>query len=147
MLARDDDPFVGLPRGRYGAIVADVPSRFKNYTALQTTNWNSRRDVERHYHTMSYREIAALPVPDLASPKGCHLFLWTSGPHMPQAIKTVTSWKFKYSTIVFTWIKLKRSIEPGQLRLTPLAESDLHFNLGLTTRKNSEKRSRSNPGT
>ena len=55
-------------------------------TALQVQNWSSRRDTEKHYHTMSFEELAALPVAELTSPDGCHLFVWTSGPFLPQAI-------------------------------------------------------------
>jgi N6-adenosine-specific RNA methylase IME4 len=38
----------------------------------------------------------------------------------------------------FTWVKLRRSHEPHQLRLLPLAESDVHVGTGLTTRKSAE---------
>ena len=79
-------PFAGLRGGFYRAISVDPASRFKCRTALQVQNWSSRRDTEKHYHTMSFEELAALPVAELASPDGCHLFVWTSGPFLPQAI-------------------------------------------------------------
>jgi N6-adenosine-specific RNA methylase IME4 len=40
--------------------------------------------------------------------------------------------------VAFTWVKLKRSIDTRQLRVTTTLESDLHVGLGLTTRKNAE---------
>jgi N6-adenosine-specific RNA methylase IME4 len=67
------NPFDGLPRRYFRAIAADPPQRFASYTALQSANWHSRRDVEKHYPTMSIEEISALPVRDLAHPDGCHL--------------------------------------------------------------------------
>jgi hypothetical protein len=73
-------PFVGLRRGYYGAVCVDPASRFKSYTAIQSQNPSSRRDNERHYRTMSFAELAALPIRELAAPGGCHLFVWTSGP-------------------------------------------------------------------
>jgi N6-adenosine-specific RNA methylase IME4 len=127
-------PFAGLPRGYYGAIAADPASRFSSYTAVQSQNWNSRRDNERHYKTMSFDEIAALPVKELAAPAGCHLFLWTSGPFLPQALRLIDAWGFKYSTRAFTWLKTKRRWNG----ISPLAESDFHIGLGLTVRHQTE---------
>jgi N6-adenosine-specific RNA methylase IME4 len=48
------------------------------------------------------------------------------------------AWGFKPSAIAFTWIKLKRRFDARQLRVTAIAEADLHVGLGLTTRKNTE---------
>jgi N6-adenosine-specific RNA methylase IME4 len=131
-------PFAALRRGYYGAIAVDVPARFKSYTSIQSQNPSSIRSNERHYATMTFTELAALPVKDLASPGGCHLFYWTSGPFLPQAIALISAWGFKYSTRVFTWVKLRPSYDPNQLRLTPLIDGDLNFGLGLTTRHQTE---------
>src|SRR5262249_31323089 len=87
-------PFVGLRRKFYGAVVADPASRFKSYTSIQSQNPQSRRDNERHYRTMSFAELAALPVKELAAPTGCHLFMWTSGPFLPQALELIRRWDF-----------------------------------------------------
>ena len=126
--------FPGLPRRHYRAIVADPPWKFKSYTAIQSANPESRRDVERHYPTMGLEDICALPVRDLAAPD-CHLFLWATGPCLPWAFKVMQSWGFKYSTVAFTWMKLKRAVVDPRLFL---GEADLHVGLGLTTRKNAE---------
>jgi N6-adenosine-specific RNA methylase IME4 len=127
-------PFVGLRRRYYGAIVADPASHFRSYTAIQCGNPSSRRDNERHYRTMSFAELAALPVKDLAAPDGCHLFLWTSGPFLPQALQLLEAWGFKYSTRAFIWLKTRRSWESGD----PLLESDFPIGLGLTVRHQTE---------
>jgi N6-adenosine-specific RNA methylase IME4 len=100
-------------------------------------NWNSRRDAEKHYDVMKLADVLALPVGDLAS-KDAHLFLWTTGPCLRIAFDVIEAWGFRYSSIAFTWIKLKRRHDAGQLRFAPLADSDLHVGLGLTTRKNAE---------
>src|SRR5215467_12258202 len=104
-------PFVGLRRGYYGAIAVDPASHFKSYTAIQSQNPSSRRDNERHYKTMSFVELVALPIKELAAPTGCHLFVWTSGPFLPQALKLIEAWGFKYSTRAFTWLKTRRGWE------------------------------------
>jgi hypothetical protein len=87
-------PFTGLPVGYYRAIAVDPPSHFKPRTALQVANWNSRRDVEKHYRTMPFEQLAALPIATLAAPDA-HLFIWSSGPFIPQALKLIAAWDFK----------------------------------------------------
>lgn len=131
------DPFEGLPRNHFGAILADPPWHFRARTALQVGNWTSRRDAEKHYEVMGVDDIAALPVKSLAD-SDAHLFLWTTGPCLPQAFDVLASWGFRYSAVAFTWVKLKRSYNSAQLRVLPTAASDLHTGLGLTTRKNAE---------
>ena len=86
---------------------------------------------------MGIDDIKALPVGDLAA-KDAHLFLCTTGPCLRMAFDVIEAWGFRYSSVAFTWIKLKRSIDPMQLRILPTAEMDLHVGLGLTTRKNAE---------
>jgi hypothetical protein len=73
---------------------------------------NSRRDVEKHYATLSFEELAALPLRNLAHRDGCHLFEWTSAPHLPRACELIACWSFKYSSVAFTWVKLLRSLDP-----------------------------------
>ena len=126
-----------MPQGPFAAILADPPWHFRARTALQVGNWTSRRDAEKHYAVMGVDDIAALPVKDIAA-KDAHLFLWTTGPCLRQSFDVMEAWGFRYSAVAFTWIKLKRSHNPLQLRITPTIEGDLHVGLGLTTRKNAE---------
>jgi len=127
-------PFVGLRRGYYGAIAVDPASKFRSYTSIQSQNPSSRRDNERHYKTMSFAELAALPVKELAAPSGCHLFVWTSGPFLPQALQLIEAWGFKYSTRALIWLKTKRGWDGH----SPLLESDFPVGLGLTVRHQTE---------
>jgi N6-adenosine-specific RNA methylase IME4 len=129
-----------LPQaGKYAMIVADPPWHFRARTALQMSNWTSRRDAERHYNVMGVDDIAALPVKEIAAPDA-HLMLWITGPLFVEGkhLAIMKAWGFKPSSVAFTWVKLKRSIDTRQLRLTATQESDLHVGLGLTTRKNAE---------
>ena len=132
-------PFGDLPRNHYGAVLVDPPWHFRARTALQMTNWTSRRDAEKHYPIMDVDDIAALPVRDLAAPD-CHLFMWITGPLLIQGehLPIMKAWGFRPSAMGFTWVKLKKSFNPAQLRVLPSSESDLHVGLGLTTRKNAE---------
>jgi N6-adenosine-specific RNA methylase IME4 len=134
----ESSPFGDLTPGGYGAIVADPPWHFSSRTALQSSNWHSRRDAEKHYATMRLPELLALPVRNLAAKSGCHLFLWTTSPMLRTAFEVIEAWGFRYSSVAFTWVKLRRALRTEQLRFTATADSDLHVGLGLTTRKNSE---------
>jgi N6-adenosine-specific RNA methylase IME4 len=128
-------PFAGLRRHFYRAIAIDSPQRFQSYTALQVSNWDSRRDVEKHYETWSIERIAQLPLKDLAHPEGCHLWSWITGPNLHRARELIDAWGWRYSSQGFTWVKLR----PG-LKDTPLffSERDFFVGLGLTTRHNPE---------
>lgn len=130
--------FGNLVPGKYRALAIDPPWHFKSRTALQMTDWTSRRDVEKHYAVMCLEDIAALPVRELAHKEGCHLFLWATGPCLRQAFEVMDAWGFRYSSVAFTWVKLKRSFVVDQLRFVSSIEADLHVGLGLTTRKNAE---------
>lgn len=130
------DPFDGLPRGQFKLIAADPPWLFKSY-APPSADHQYRRDAASHYNTMNLTDIKALPVASLCAP-ACHLFLWTTGPHLPEALEVIRAWGFTYSGMGFTWVKLKRSIDTRQVRIVREFESDLHVGLGFTTRKNAE---------
>lgn len=125
----------------YGCICADPPWGFRARTALQMSNWTSRRDAEKHYKVMGIDDIAALPVRDLAA-KDCHLFMWVTGPIMVEGkyLQIMKAWGFRPSAVAFTWIKTRRGKANAQFRLVASndIESLLHVGLGLTTRKNAE---------
>jgi N6-adenosine-specific RNA methylase IME4 len=125
-------PFAGLPQRAFRTIAADAPQEFRSYTALQVSNPGSRRDVERHYPTMSIEEIAQLPVRDLVHPEGAHLWLWVTGPNLMRAPEILKGWGFWYSSLGFVWVKLQRRFE--QQPLFGLTERDFFCGLGLTTR-------------
>jgi N6-adenosine-specific RNA methylase IME4 len=53
---------------------------------------------------MSISDIKALPVASLADPEGCHLYLWTTNNHLPDALECIKIWGFEYVTLI-TWCK------------------------------------------
>ena len=117
-----------IKRGdRFRCILADPPW---TYRAFSTAGLG--RAPQRHYATMTTAEIAALRVREIALPK-CWLFLWTSGPHLFKAIEIMRAWGFEYSSIAFTWAKLKKSAPPRIWDARSFWQG-----LGHTTRKNTE---------
>lgn len=91
-------PFETLTPLRYGAILADPPWSY----AMRSAGGYAK-SPEAHYSTMSLENIAALPVRDLAGPD-CYLFLWSTWPHLTQAMQVMEAWGFAYVT-GGAWIK------------------------------------------
>lgn len=57
-----------------------------------------------HYPSMTFEEIAALPVGDLAA-KDAVLFLWATYPKLEEALALIPRWGFIYKSIAFQWVK------------------------------------------
>jgi N6-adenosine-specific RNA methylase IME4 len=116
--------------GAYGVIVADPPWRFD----VRNRETGLRRSADHHYETMPLAEIKASPLKEVAG-LHCWLMLWTTGPHLPQALDVMETWGFTYSSFGFLWVKLRRSFQAGLFGILP---SDIAMGLGYTTRKAGE---------
>jgi N6-adenosine-specific RNA methylase IME4 len=68
-----------------------------------------------HYNTMTLEELKQLKIQEKTE-KDCVLFLWTSSPHLPQALELMKAWGFDYKTIAFVWDKQKTN--PGYYTLS-----------------------------
>jgi len=131
------DPFEGLPRGHYGAILADPPWHFQAWVDTGHSgsrlpnggkNYGSSRGPT--YQTMREAELAALPVSHLAADNSV-LFMWICWPVLEQSLRLLNAWGFSYKTCGFSWMKA------DQYRLFALQE-DVRMGLGYWTRANSE---------
>ena len=112
-------PFDGLLRNHYAAVLADPPYHFTTYSAK-----GQGRAPSAHYHDMTFDEIAALPVGELAA-RDAWLFLWTPGKHQHHAMALLERWGFEFSGSEFVWAK-------------QTSTGKWHFGLGKTTRKTCE---------
>ena len=54
--------------------------------------------------TMGIDELCALPVADLAAPDSA-LFLWATFPQLPEALRLIEAWGFRYKSVAFVWLK------------------------------------------
>lgn len=120
------DPFEGLPRGHFGAVLADPPWSFE----VWSKDTGSGRSPSAHYVTQTIDDIGGLPVADLVA-SNCALFMWACWPTIRDAFVVLDSWGFKYKTCAFTWLKA----DPYRLfadEATPTA------GMGYWTRANSE---------
>jgi N6-adenosine-specific RNA methylase IME4 len=104
-----DNPLAGhlgliqTARGRkFGTILADPPWQFQNRTGKVAPE---HKRLNR-YGTMQLEEICALPVADIAADPA-HLYLWVPNALLPEGLKVLDAWGFRYvSNIV--WHKVRK---------------------------------------
>jgi N6-adenosine-specific RNA methylase IME4 len=84
---------------RYDVILADPPRNYKDKCHA------GKRGACYKYKTMDLAAILALPVGTIAKPD-CALFLWTTMPMLPDALKVIQAWGFSYKTVAFNWVKI-----------------------------------------
>ncbi len=106
-----------LPRGPYAILYADPPWRYQDASC--------DGNAESQYSTMSLAEICALPVGDIAAPDAV-LLMWATWPLLPEGLKVIEAWGFKYKSIGFLWVKKNKT------------DCGYFFGLGRWTRGNSE---------
>lgn len=99
--------------GKYDILYADPPWDYAGRTQHDTEK--GVKSVKDHYECMKLDELKALPVRDIANPNSV-LFLWTSSPHLPQALELMKAWGFEYKTIGFVWDKQRTN--PGHYTLS-----------------------------
>lgn len=92
---------------KYQIIYADPPWDFGDRLRSSKKLDNGKmhfRGLDSHYKTMKTPEICALPIKDITDDDAV-LFIWTTDAHLPDALKVIESWGFKYKTIGFIWNK------------------------------------------
>lgn len=101
--ARDELPRVD---GGFKTILADPPWRFANRTGKVAPE-HKRLD---RYGTMSLDEIRALPVGDVAA-QNAHLYLWVPNALLPEGLRVMEDWGFRYVSNV-VWAKRRKDGGP-----------------------------------
>lgn len=102
---------------KYNIIYADPPWQYGDRRV--------RGGTEHHYPTMKIDEICNLPINKISA-EDCVLFMWATYPMLPEALRLIEAWGFKYKTLGFQWIKLNKS------------GKGYFFGLGRWTRGNTE---------
>jgi N6-adenosine-specific RNA methylase IME4 len=87
----------------YDIILADPPWHFEVHDEAS----GSGRSPSHHYPTLTVQDILRLEVNTLAN-KNCALFLWTTWPHMIDAMNVIEAWGFTYRTLAWEWIKVNK---------------------------------------
>ncbi len=116
------------PQSEYRVIYADPPWSFATYS-----DKGKGRSAQAHYDCLGMDDLCKIPVREWAA-RNCALFLWTTDPLLPQALKLIEAWGFTYKTVGFYWAKLNRSVPRKRF-----AEKDFFTGLGFWTRANVEQ--------
>src|SRR5438128_1887827 len=95
-----------LPGKRFGTVLVDPPWRFTNRTGKVAPE---HRRLAR-YRTLTFQEIAALPVAALTLPQS-HLYLWTPNALLGEALAVMKAWDFEYKTNL-VWYKVRKDGGP-----------------------------------
>lgn len=91
-------PFETLLPLSYGAVMADPPWSFANFSAK-----GEMKNAKAHYACMTLDEIKALPVAQLVQ-RDAYLWLWATNPMLPHALEAMSAWGFRFVT-AGTWVK------------------------------------------
>ena len=108
MPLRENDTVAPLPtvEGGFSTVLADPPWRFQNRTGKVAPE---HRRLDR-YSTLDLQDICDLPVQDVVA-KNAHLYLWVPNALVPDGMKVMESWGFRYvSNIV--WAKRRKDGGP-----------------------------------
>jgi len=97
---------LGLPKGKFGTVLADPPWKFQNSTGKVAPE---HRRLLR-YSTMDLKDIKALPVA-AACQENAHLYLWVPNALLPEGLEVMASWGFKYKSNII-WYKIRKDGGP-----------------------------------
>lgn len=138
--------------GGWTTILADPPWRFTNRTGKVAPE---HRRLDR-YSTMSLEDVCAMPVHSVAA-RNSHLYLWVPNALLPDGLKVMEAWGFRYISNV-VWAKRRKDGGPdgrgvgfyfrnvtelllfgvrGSLRTLPPARSQVNM---IETRKREHSR-------
>lgn len=82
---------------RYDIVYCDPPWSYRDKK-------KNRGGAEKHYSTMGLKELAEMPVANIAS-DDCVLLMWATFPKIQDALDLIKLWGFEYKTAGFVWVK------------------------------------------
>lgn len=93
-------------RRKFATVLADPPWQFQNKTGKIAPE---HKRLNR-YGTMTLQDIMALPVPDITVDLA-HLYLWVPNALLPEGLKVMEAWGFKYKGNI-VWHKIRKDGGP-----------------------------------
>lgn len=87
---------------KYSVLYVDPP------WAYNDKNANGARGASFKYSVLKPKQIIALPMQNVMA-DDCAVFLWTTAPMLPEAIKALEAWGAPYRTIAFNWVKTNKT--------------------------------------
>lgn len=117
--------FPPLPAEKHSIIYADPPWDYggklqfdKSSTSKDKLDPNKKIFISSasfKYPTLKTKDLMRLRIADIAD-DDCILFMWSTNPHLAQAIELGAAWGFEYKTVAFVWNKMVHN--PGQYTLS-----------------------------
>ena len=114
-----------LPNKKFDVIYADPPWHYNGKLQFDKSSKGKEKiniskkifisTADFKYPTLKTDELMKLPVHEIAK-NDCLLFMWTSNPHLAQAIELGRAWGFEYRTVAFIWDKMNHN--PGKYTLS-----------------------------
>ena len=93
-----------FPNKKYSIIYADPPWDYKGQLQHTGSGGKDSGGAIRHYPTVPVSEMKTWDVASI-SEEDCLLFMWSSSPHLDQAIQLGKAWGFRWATVAFVWDK------------------------------------------
>ncbi len=104
---------IELPKKKFDIIHVDPPWHYGG--KLQFDKSSNFSSALFKYPTLKTSELKQIPIIDIAK-DDCLLFMWTTNPHLAQAIELGKNWGFNFKTVAFVWDKMKHN--PGHYTLS-----------------------------
>ena len=96
--------FSELLNQQFAIIYADPPWDYKGQLQHAGEGSGDSGGAIRHYPTVTLNMLKQLPVWKIAAENSL-LFLWTTSPHLEQAIDLGKAWDFQWAIVAFVWDK------------------------------------------
>lgn len=94
--------FASKNGGRFRTVLADPPWRFINRTGKIAPE---HRRLSR-YETLPTETICELPIPSMVQ-ETAHLYLWVPNALLPEGLRVMEAWDFKYKSNII-WHKIRK---------------------------------------
>ena len=114
-----------LPNKKFDIIYADPPWDYNEKLQFDKSSKSVEQiDLSKKifissavfkYPTLKTCELMKIPIHEIAK-DDCLLFMWTTNPHLSQAVELGEAWGFEYKTVAFVWDKMNHN--PGQYTLS-----------------------------
>lgn len=92
--------------GGFRCVLADPPWRFGN----RRSGMSPEGGLRPRYRTMALADICDMPVASIVA-DNAHLYLWVPSALLPEGLKVMSCWGFRYTTSI-TWVKTRLDGEP-----------------------------------
>ena len=114
-----------LPRRKFDIVYADPAWHYNGKVQFDNTSKGvDAIDFSKEifvssasfkYPTLKLEELMQLQVNKITE-ENCLLFMWSTNPHLSQAIELGSAWGFDYKTVAFVWDKMNHN--PGHYTLS-----------------------------